>query len=282
MKKLIVTSAIACVSLALIGGSIGCDMLQKKEEGGSEGGGDGGGADGGGGEGGGGEAAAGPDMREYFQAPDWQPGMVWEGIAVGEWYETTTNLPAANMKTSRKVSVVGKSGDKWLIEVVDSNQGFTQGYVIDKEGTVSKAYGEKDGDVKELKLMHIDRPKAVEGKEPPTETVQVKAGSYACWKNTAAGTTSWTGKDGDAKNITVKFAGAAGDYELTKLEKKDHKAGDKSYKCRVATYSNKQVMWITDKPAGPQGIMVKMTTDQMETWLSDAGTGAKPSFTWPK
>jgi len=286
--SLLTRTAAVCLGLALFGG---CQDLQNagkpKDDKPKDGG------------GGGGQ----PEYDPTSSLSETTPYGGWPkdgaGLKKGWFFETTTT--AGGQKSTTKWAVVDAAGDVFKVETNRTTYALPGGWIeaieINKDGTVPNAYVGKPGKGNKVKAIKVNpTPKGDAPKpEESDESITVAAGTFQAHKvvikTTIQGktytSTSWSGTDGDVKDVCLKVDGGSKEsqYELAKAPEMvdGWKCGSSAFKVKHLTYSNGQEQWfLVDGPWPIVGAMVKMSMTGYSMEITNMGSDAAPQLSWEK
>jgi len=232
------------------------------------------------------------DPRDFLRA---EPIAPWPkdgaGLKAGVWVER--RIASDGKTVTRRTAVVGEAGPLLKVEKSLSDNsylGFIEGLTVQRaDGKVLEAIAAKKGE--KAKPIKVD-PASSETPPlaPPSgdEKITVAAGTFETTKTVTGElttTTTWIGKDGDARGLVVKWSDdLAGDRELKTLAVEDATVAGRPLKAVHATYSDGSEEWWVRDLEVPFYAKLDMTlvkqvragTTMELAW----GEDAKPEIDW--
>ena len=212
------------------------------------------------------------------------------GLKQGFWVSSKISGTGYSMES--KFAVVAAAGDIMKLELTDAGtpKGYIKAETVKSTGEVAWAGVGKKGD----KPKNIDVKPTPAGAAPaaPTvtdEDVTVKAGTFKSKKSvstmTVAGkdytTTSWSGTDGDTKDVMLKMVSGTTTSELSEAPAmEDWTCSGKTYKVKHLKYSDGRETWTLADSWPFVGAVAKSVASGSTTEITGMGDDAKAELNW--
>ncbi len=225
------------------------------------------------------------DMSAYVAVLPSYTYVLHDDLEVGQWCEV--KMEAAGQKSVTRTACVGETDEEWILEFdnqmnqkdlmlavfVDKETGETRRAFVGKRNEKGKA---KDGP---------PQPTPVDGEavEPEEEEIEVGAGTFDANKTENAGTTVWSGIDGETEGVLLKMKGANIDEELMEIEATSLEVSGTDFPCRRLKYkSNMGEMWQATETQPYFKAILKSKTPYSATELVGQGEDAEPAFEYER